>query len=75
VAAAGWAGVDIEEFPHLKAWEDRMARREGTEKGRHVPSKHTIKDLIKDKAAMEKSAAETRSWVQQGMKEDSKNKI
>lgn len=71
VAAAGWAGVDIEEFPHLKAWEDRMAQREGVEKGRHVPSPHTIKDLLKNKDAMEKSAAQTREWVQQGMKKDS----
>lgn len=67
--------VDIEEFPHLKAWEDRMAQRPATEKGRHVPSRHTIKDLLKDKAAMEKHAADTRKWVQEGMKEDSKNKI
>lgn len=75
VAAAGWSGVDIDEFPHLKAWEDRMAQRPATEKGRHVPSPHTIKDIIKDKATMDKHAAETRKWVQQGMKEDSKNKI
>lgn len=70
VAAAGWAGVNIDEFPNLKAWEDRMAQRDGVEKGRHVPSPHTIKDLMKNPSAMEKSAAETRAWVQQGMKED-----
>lgn len=70
VAAAGWAGVEIDEFPHLKAWEDRMAQREGVEKGRHVPSRHAIKDLLKDKAAMEKSAAEARNWIQQGMKQE-----
>ncbi|MCJ1454762.1 hypothetical protein MMC28_005115 [Mycoblastus sanguinarius] len=40
VAAAGWAGVDIEEFPHLKKWEERMLAREGVERGRHVPSPH-----------------------------------
>ncbi|XHF97653.1 hypothetical protein AWENTII_001230 [Aspergillus wentii] len=72
VAAAGWAGVDIDEFPHLKAWEDRMAARDGVEKGRHVPSRHTIKDLLKDKAQVDKHAAESRAWIQQGMKEDSK---
>lgn len=72
VASAGWAGVDIDEFPHLKAWEDRMAQREGVEKGRHVPSRHTIKDLLKDKAAMEKHAAESKAWIQQGMKKDAK---
>lgn len=72
VAAAGWAGVDIDEFPHLKAWEERMAQRPGVEKGRHVPSPHTIKELLKDKEAVERHAAQTREWVQQGMKDDSK---
>ncbi|OJJ51635.1 hypothetical protein ASPZODRAFT_441486 [Penicilliopsis zonata CBS 506.65] len=72
IAAAGWAGVDIDDFPHLKAWEELMAQRVGVEKGRHVPSPHTIKDLLKDKAAMEKEAAKSRAWIQQGMKEDSK---
>ena len=72
VASAGWAGVDIEEFPHLKAWEERMAQREGVEKGRHVPSPHRIKDLLKDKAAMEKQAAAARDWIQEGMKKDAR---
>ncbi|KAJ9637215.1 Glutathione S-transferase 2 [Coniosporium apollinis] len=70
VAAAGWAGVEIEEFPTLKAWEERMAQRPGVEKGRHVPERHGIKDLLKDKAKMERIAAESREWVQKGMKED-----
>ncbi|KAJ5918492.1 Glutathione S-transferase/chloride channel C-terminal [Penicillium verhagenii] len=75
VAAAGWPGIDIDEFPNLKAWEELMAQREGTEKGRHVPSPHTIKELLKDKKAMEEKAAEARAWVQQGMKDDAKSKV
>ncbi|KKK20269.1 hypothetical protein AOCH_006451, partial [Aspergillus ochraceoroseus] len=70
VAAAGWAGIDIAEFPHLKAWEDRLAAREGVEKGRHVPSPHTIKDLMKDQKKVDEYAAESRKWIQQGMKTD-----
>ncbi|PYH41353.1 glutathione S-transferase family protein [Aspergillus saccharolyticus JOP 1030-1] len=72
VAAAGWAGVEIDEFPHLKAWEERMLKREGVEKGRHVPSPHTIKEMLKDKEAAEKSQRETREWVQKGMQADAK---
>ncbi|CEJ56088.1 Putative Glutathione S-transferase GstA [Penicillium brasilianum] len=75
VAAAGWAGVNIDEFPHVKAWEERMAARPALERGRHVPNPHTIKELLKDKEAVEKSAAQTREWVQAGMKDDAKNKI
>ncbi|KAG9203770.1 hypothetical protein G6514_002385 [Epicoccum nigrum] len=70
VAAAGWAGVEIDDFPNLKAWEERMAKRSGVEKGRHVPDPHTIKELLKDKAKMEHHASEARKWVQAGMKAD-----
>lgn len=75
VAAAGWAGIDIEEFPHLKAWEERMATRPALDKGRHVPAPHKIKEMLKDKEAVERSAAQAREWIQKGMKEDAKNKI
>lgn len=74
VAAAGWAGVDIDEFPHLKAWEERMAERPGIHKGANVPSPHNMKELIKDSAAMDRAAAETRAWVQEGMKGDARSK-
>ncbi|KAF2125834.1 glutathione S-transferase [Dothidotthia symphoricarpi CBS 119687] len=70
VAAAGWAGVEIDDYPALKAWEERMTERPGVEKGRHVPDPHTIKELLKDKAKMELKAAEAREWVQAGMKQD-----
>jgi len=70
VAAAGWAGVDIEQFPALNAWEERMLARPAVEKGRHVPEKHGIKELLKDKEKMERHAEESKKWVQQGMKED-----
>lgn len=70
IAAAGWAGIDIDEFPTLKAWEERMTARPGVEKGRHVPDPHTIKELLKDKTKMDEYAAKSRAWVQKGMKED-----
>jgi glutathione S-transferase len=72
VMSAGWAGVEIDEFPHLKAWEEMMMRRDGVEKGRHVPSPHRIKEM-KDKEAVERHAAQSRAWVQEGMKGDAKN--
>ncbi|KAI9796961.1 MAG: hypothetical protein M1833_005907 [Piccolia ochrophora] len=72
IVGAGWAGVDIEEFPHLKAWEDRMLARPAVEKGRHVPDKHTMKEKQKDPQLMEKAAAEARAWIQSSMAEDAK---
>lgn len=47
-----------------------MTSRPGVEKGRHVPSPHTIKELLKDKEAIEKKAALARKWVQEGMQQD-----
>ncbi|KAH9873373.1 hypothetical protein J1614_005771 [Plenodomus biglobosus] len=70
VAAAGWAGINIDDYPALKAWEERMVARPGVEKGRHVPDPHTIKELLKDKAKADAQAAKARDWVQKGMKED-----
>lgn len=74
VASAGWAGVEIEDFPHLQAWEERMLKRGGVERGRHVPDPHTVKELMKDKKKMEEAAAKNREWVQKGMKDDAERK-
>ncbi|KAG0652235.1 Glutathione S-transferase gedE [Hyphodiscus hymeniophilus] len=72
VTSAGWAGVDIDEFPALKAWDDRMLARPGVEKGRHVPDRHAIKDLLKDPVKMQEHAEKSRAWVQSGMAADAK---
>lgn len=70
VTAAGWAGVDIEEFPALKAWEEKMLQRPGVEKGRHVPTPHTIKEVLKDKEATDRHAKQASEWIQRVQKED-----
>lgn len=64
--------MDINEFPTLKAWEERMLQRPALEKGRHVPDRHTIKETLKNKEEAEKEAAQVRQWVQAGMKDDAK---
>ncbi|EEY23306.1 glutathione S-transferase GstA [Verticillium alfalfae VaMs.102] len=74
IAAAHWAGIDIEEFPHVKKWLYKLLERPGFEKGRHVPTKHTaLESAQKSEEELEKAAAESRQWVQSGMKEDAKN--
>lgn len=70
IAAAGWAGVDINEFPKVKEWEERMEKREGFEKGRHVPDRHNIKERMKDEKSMKEMEESSRAWVQAGMKKD-----
>ncbi|KAK5122205.1 hypothetical protein LTR85_004115 [Meristemomyces frigidus] len=75
VSAAGWAGINIDDFPALKAWEDRMWARPAVQKGANVPDPYKMKELLADKERMERHAAQSREWVQQGMKDDAeKNK-
>ena len=71
IASAYWAGVEIDEFPALKAWDDRMLARPGVEKGRHVPDPHRAKELAKDPALMKEHAEASRAWIQAGMASDS----
>jgi len=33
VRIAGWSGIEIDEFPNLKAWEERLEQRDGFKKG------------------------------------------
>jgi glutathione S-transferase len=49
IAFSGWVGVEINDFPYLKVWEQRVAQHRGVEKGRHVPEPHVIKETLKDK--------------------------
>ncbi|KAI1852408.1 hypothetical protein JX266_002586 [Neoarthrinium moseri] len=73
VAAAAMAGVDINEFPALKQWRDRLLERPGLEKGRHVPSPHRALEQEKlTDEEIEKQAEKNRAWVQAGMKNDAK---
>lgn len=76
VYAGFWAGVDIEEFPALKAWSERMLARPGVERGRHVPDPHKMQELYKqwkaDPASLDALAKSTQAWVQKGMAADAK---
>ncbi|MCJ1389417.1 hypothetical protein MMC18_002274 [Xylographa bjoerkii] len=45
VMRASWAKVDIGNFPHLKDWEMRMMKKDGVQRGLHVPETFEIEDL------------------------------
>ena len=75
MSAAGWAGVDLDAFPALKAWEEKCTLRPGFEEGRHVPTPHTIRETARDKDKLAKAAEEAKtasSWIMKGMAEDAK---
>ena len=65
LTTADWAGISIEEFPHLKTWLFKMLARPGVEKGRHVPKHHGAFDKISEEEK-EKAAKQTSSWVMAG---------
>ncbi|KAK4938410.1 Glutathione S-transferase 2 [Elasticomyces elasticus] len=67
---AAWAGVEIDEFPTLKKWEEMMLARPGVKKGSDVPKPLNIKERLKDKDAADKYAKESSSWIVQGMQDD-----
>jgi len=70
ISAAGWAGVEIDDFPNLKAWKTRMWERPAIKKGANVPTPYTMDKHLADKETTDRVAAQARAWVQQGMKED-----
>ena len=73
VIYAGWAGVDINEFPNLKKWEEMMYARPGVKKGGDLPKPLKIKEMMaKSPEEAEKYAKETSKWVMSGMDEDKK---
>ncbi|KAK1237443.1 hypothetical protein MKX08_003068 [Trichoderma sp. CBMAI-0020] len=79
VAAWGWvashayAGVSLDEFPHVDKWLHTLLQRPGFEKGRHVPDKHTAFETAKlTSEEMDKMAEASRAWIQKGMQDDAK---
>lgn len=72
VAASGWAGVDLEEFPTVRGWYEKLLRRPSIAKGMNVPEPHPIQVLMDDKTGeMAKKFEEySRSWVLSGMRKD-----
>jgi glutathione S-transferase len=69
---AAWAGVDIDEFPNLKKWEEFISSRPAVEKGCNVPKKLDIKERLKDKKGLEEYAKHSSQWIIQGMQDDAK---
>ena len=63
ISAGGWAGINIDDFPTLKKWEERMWARPAVQKGANVPDPYKLKELLQDKEAMERHAAQSRAWV------------
>lgn len=72
VAASGWAGVSLAEFPEIHRWYEKVLSRPSVAKGMNVPEPHPIQVLMDDKTGQKAKEFEeySRSWVMTGMAKD-----
>ena len=49
VAASGWAGIDLDEYPATSIWYSMLLKRPSVGKGMNVPEPHPIQVLMDDK--------------------------
>ncbi len=51
VSLHGWAGVDVDDLPHLQRWIDKVGSRPAVVKGREIPEvlkfEHSPEDIVK----------------------------
>lgn len=67
---AGWTGVEINDYPQLKAWEEMMSKRPGVDRGKDVPTELKVKKMSKEE--MDAEVKKISDWVLKGMEDDSK---
>ena len=69
VALSRWAKVELDEFPALKAWEERMFSRPALERGRQVPDKHQ-REMLQDPKAMEEFEERAKAFYRKKEQEE-----
>jgi glutathione S-transferase len=67
----GFAGLDISEWPHVKAWHDRLLERRAVQVGIDIPSK-VDGEMLKDPKEFKKFIAPHAQWIKQLMEENAK---
>ena len=65
-----WAGIDLDKFPKLKEWKEKLFERPGFLKGYNVPASKEVKKATLTKEEEEEAAKQASAWVMRGMKED-----
>jgi glutathione S-transferase len=72
VISTDFAGVDIKEFPNVKAWLDRMLARPAVVKGLESPKKVNLEELGKDPEKFKSYLSTNLQWIKQGMDENAR---
>ncbi len=63
--------MDINEWPHVKAWQERLLERRAVKVGVDIPDKVDV-EALKDPAEFQKFLAPHADWIQRLMKENAK---
>ncbi|BGP56425.1 Glutathione S-transferase 2 [Rhodotorula sphaerocarpa] len=66
IRSAGWAGVDINEFPALKAWMLRIEDRPATIAALKIPEQDMRTRMKEDPDLEKKVIAESSAWIMKG---------
>lgn len=67
---AEWAGVEVKDFKHLKAWLDRINARPAIQKGLDVPEPFEMKKKMQSKEGEEEYQKMHSQWVMKGQQAD-----
>ncbi|KIV92972.1 hypothetical protein PV10_04222 [Exophiala mesophila] len=67
-----FAGLNIDEWPNVKAWQERMMQREAVKKGLDIPTKVDLEKMASDPEVFKAYLANNTSWIRHGMEEDAR---
>lgn len=67
-----FSGLNINEWPNVKAWYDRLKERPGFMRGLDVPTKVDLERLAKNPDEFKAYLANNTAWIRHGMEEDAK---
>ncbi|PVH77010.1 glutathione S-transferase, variant [Cadophora sp. DSE1049] len=67
---AEWAGVNLDEFPEVKNWADRINQRPAIKRGLDVPEPFKMKEKMKTKEGEKDFEEHHSKWVMDGQNKD-----
>ncbi|GAA5999727.1 uncharacterized protein JCM10292_003720 [Rhodotorula paludigena] len=66
IRASTWAGVELEPFPHLAAWVDRIEQRPATKAALKIPEQDKLTQMKDNPEEAAKMAEKASKWIMAG---------
>eukprot|EP01023_Acetabularia_acetabulum_P004151 TRINITY_DN1173_c0_g2_i2.p1 TRINITY_DN1173_c0_g2~~TRINITY_DN1173_c0_g2_i2.p1 ORF type:complete len:298 (+),score=36.09 TRINITY_DN1173_c0_g2_i2:2-895(+) len=63
VVSAPWATIDLNEFPKVKAWMEKILARPAVQRGMDVPEKNTFLEMIQDPEKIKKAIQDAQAMM------------